>query len=115
MLLKNNKNFPWVLIVPEVSEEIEDLHQLSEESYVKVMQLVREASACVSAHFACDKLNVGCIGNQVRQMHIHIVGRFEKDAVWPRTVWTDIPKEPYSDNDIGYIVAEFIYELGLIS
>ncbi len=79
ILLKNEANFPWFILVPEVPEGIEDLHQLDEETFTEVMHGVREMSNFVSSHFQPDKLNVACIGNVVRQMHIHIVGRSPGD------------------------------------
>jgi diadenosine tetraphosphate (Ap4A) HIT family hydrolase len=30
---------------------------------------------------------VGALGNQVRQLHIHIIARFENDAAWAGPVW----------------------------
>lgn len=87
ILLKDNACFPWLLVVPEVPEGVEDLHQLDEADFVRVMALVRRVSGFVSGYFHPDKLNVASIGNQVRQMHIHIVGRREGDAAWPGTVW----------------------------
>lgn len=94
VLLKENASFPWLLIVPEVADGVEDLHQLEPARYAEVMELVRELSLFVSAYFKPDKLNVACIGNQVRQMHIHVVGRSEGDAAWPGTVWASNVKSP---------------------
>ena len=87
VLLKDNASFPWLLIVPEVAEGVEDLHQLEPGRYAEVMELVRSVSVFLSVYFKPDKLNVACIGNQVRQMHLHVVGRSEGDAAWPGTVW----------------------------
>ena len=53
-------------------------------------------SKFVDDHFRPTKLNVACIGNQVRQMHLHIVGRSETDPAWPGTVWASDAKKPYS-------------------
>ena len=75
ILLKNNAVFPWLIIVPEVDEGIEDLHRLPAEQFAEVAFLIREASNFVEDLFRPDKLNVACIGNAVRQMHIHIVAR----------------------------------------
>ena len=72
--LKNNALFPWFLLVPEVEQRIEDQHQLESGGYDEVMATIRSASLFVSDHFSPEKLNVACIGNQVRQMHIHILG-----------------------------------------
>jgi len=102
ILLKDNALFPWILVVPEVAD-IEDLHQLPPDTYREVMDVVRVVSHFVSRHFQPDKLNVACIGNQVRQMHIHIVGRSSDDPAWPGTVWAHDGKSSYSPSEIEII------------
>jgi diadenosine tetraphosphate (Ap4A) HIT family hydrolase len=111
--LKNNALFPWFLLVPEVEDGIEDLHQLPESPYVEVMTTVRRVSQFVSEHFQPEKLNVACIGNQVRQMHIHIVGRSSQDPAWPGTVWAFDGKSAYSDTEVSQIIAAAKHRLGL--
>ncbi|RYD33759.1 MAG: HIT family protein [Verrucomicrobiaceae bacterium] len=113
LLLKDNALFPWILIVPEVSEGVEDLHQLDPDRYRQVMELVRRVSQFVSAQFQPDKLNVACIGNQVRQMHIHIVGRSEGDAAWPGTVWASEAKSLWPTEEVERIRAAARVELEL--
>lgn len=105
LLLKNNALFPWFLLVPEVDDGIEDLHQLPETQYAEVMTAVRRVSEFVSGHFQPEKLNVACIGNQVRQMHIHIVGRSPQDPAWPGTVWAFDGKSAYSETEVSNITA----------
>jgi len=104
LLLKNNALFPWFLLVPEVEAGIEDLHQLDSAQYWEVMAALRRVSEFVSSHFKPEKLNIGCIGNQVRQMHIHIVARTLEDPAWPGTVWAFEGKEPYAFEDAETII-----------
>lgn len=33
------------------------------------------------------KLNIGALGNVVRQLHVHVLGRHPDDAAWPGPVW----------------------------
>lgn len=113
LLLKNNALFPWFLLVPEVEEGIEDLHQLPENQYAEVMTAIRRVSEFVSGHFQPEKLNVACIGNQVRQMHIHIVGRSSQDPAWPGTVWAFDGKSTYSETEVSNIIAAARERLGL--
>ena len=113
LLLKNNALFPWFLLVPEVEEGIEDLHQLDPARYDEVMAAMRAVSLFVADHFRPEKLNVACIGNQVRQMHIHIVGRSSTDLAWPGTVWAFDGKQPYSPEKIEGISAAARASLGL--
>ena len=104
LLLKNNALFPWFILVPEV-EGIEDLHQLPPARYLETTAAMRRVSEFVSSHFQPEKLNLGCIGNQVRQMHIHIVGRSSADPAWPGTVWSFEGKQAYRDEEIEKIRA----------
>jgi diadenosine tetraphosphate (Ap4A) HIT family hydrolase len=67
------------------------------------MAAVRSVSEFVSTHFKPEKLNVACIGNQVRQMHIHIVGRSTGDPAWPGTVWAFDGKASYAEDEIERI------------
>lgn len=104
ILLKNEANFPWFIVVPEVPQGIEDLHQLDEETFSAVMGAVRKVSRFVEAHFRPEKLNVACIGNIVRQMHIHVVGRSTGDPAWPGVVWAFEGKRKYGEGEVEKIV-----------
>lgn len=111
VLLKNNRYFPWVIIVPEVEEGVEDLHQLSESRFAEVMGLVRVVSGFVEEYFQPEKLNVACIGNQVRQMHIHVVGRSPEDPAWPGVVWSSGAKDPYDSERLSEIRSALLERL----
>lgn len=113
VLLKNHAAFPWLLIVPEVAAGVEDLHQLDEGRYAEVTGLIRKVSQFVSDHFRPEKLNVGCIGNMVRQMHIHVVGRNSDDPAWPGTVWAYDGKLAYAPEAVEAIRAAAREHLGL--
>jgi diadenosine tetraphosphate (Ap4A) HIT family hydrolase len=107
ILLKDNALFPWFILVPEVEAGIEDLHQLSPDAYGDLMILVRLVSGFVAEHFKPEKLNVACIGNQVRQMHIHVVGRSSSDPAWPGVVWGFEGKKPYTEAEVEKIRGAF--------
>ncbi len=113
VLLKDNAHYPWLLIVPEVGAEVEDLHQLEVGRYGAVLQLVREASLFVSSYFQPDKLNVACLGNEVRQLHVHVLGRSEGDAAWPGTVWANRERIGWEIERVAEIRAAAAAALGL--
>ena len=112
LLLKNNALFPWFLLIPEV-DGVEDLHQLEPLQYEEAMAALRSVSEFVASYFHPEKLNVACIGNQVRQMHIHIVGRSSDDPAWPGTVWAFDGKRDYSNEEKEKIRSEARSFLGL--
>jgi diadenosine tetraphosphate (Ap4A) HIT family hydrolase len=103
LLLKDNALFPWFILVPEV-EGVEDPHQLPAERYHEIMEAQRLVCGFISARFQPEKLNTGCIGNQVRQLHLHLVGRSTGDAAWPGTVWACAEKKPYTEDEAEEIV-----------
>lgn len=113
ILLKDNSAFPWLLIVPEVDGGIEDLHHLPAEQFTEVVFLIRQVSQFIEDYFHPDKLNVGCIGNIVRQMHIHLVGRSPSDPAWPETVWASDTRSNYEADKVIEICVKARLALGL--
>lgn len=93
--------------MPEVPEPIEDLHELDDVQYAAVTQLIRSISQWMSESFQPTKMNVACIGNQVRQMHVHLVARSEDDPAWPGTVWAYSGKQPYHPEKIREVQDAF--------
>lgn len=110
LLLKDNAHFAWFILVPEVA--VVELHELSAEEYARVGVAVRELSGFVSRHFAPDKVNVAAIGNQVRQMHVHVVGRWSTDPAWPGVVWASEARRSYPPEEVARIAALVAAELG---
>lgn len=99
ILLKDNAVFPWFVIVPEVDDTITELHQLSASDYASVCFTIRQVSEFVDQHFRPDKVNVGAIGNIVRQLHVHLIARYESDPAWPGVVWSSQEKAPYEKEE----------------
>lgn len=103
--LMNNKRFPWLILVPRrenASEWIdlsrEDQHQLSDEIAI--------VSHLFQALVTPDKLNIAALGNQVPQLHVHLIARYKGDAAWPNPVW-GAQSEAYSEEE----AKRFIYDL----
>jgi diadenosine tetraphosphate (Ap4A) HIT family hydrolase len=103
--LMNNKLFPWLILIPkrpDVSEWIdlarEDQHQLSDEIAI--------LSHLMTALVTPDKLNIAALGNQVRQLHVHLIARYKSDAAWPNPVWGGAC-EVYTEDESR----RFIYDL----
>ena len=60
----------------------------------------------LAEHTHADKMNVAALGNQVPQLHIHIIARYTKDAAWPGPVWGVGQAEPYRAADAKTKVQE---------
>jgi diadenosine tetraphosphate (Ap4A) HIT family hydrolase len=84
--LVDDLRFPWLLLVPRVAGAGE-LADLDAPSQQQLLAEINAANALLRDWQACDKLNLGALGNIVRQLHVHLVGRREGDAAWPGPVW----------------------------
>ena len=107
-LLLNNKNFPWFIIVPKTEKE--ELFELNAEEQSRLQEETNQLSRFINKTFSCDKLNVACIGNIVRQMHIHIIARTESDPCWPGIVWGTEHVQRYEHakvDEIKALVSDF--------
>lgn len=78
--------FAWLVLIPR-RDGLADMVDLSTDDEALVMAELRAASLALRATTQCHKLNVASLGNMVRQLHIHIIARFEGDAAWPGPVW----------------------------
>jgi diadenosine tetraphosphate (Ap4A) HIT family hydrolase len=105
LLLMNNSLVPWFILVPET--EAVELYDLSREDHARLTDEIRLVSRFVESEFEVEKLNVAAIGNIVRQMHIHVIGRRTDDFVWPGPVWGRLEKEAYLEGEIARLVSEW--------
>jgi diadenosine tetraphosphate (Ap4A) HIT family hydrolase len=56
---------------------------------------VAAAARALKTMTACDKLNIAALGNQVPQLHVHVIARRRTDAAWPKPVWGVKPPLAY--------------------
>ncbi|WP_428032714.1 HIT domain-containing protein [Ancylobacter sp.] len=84
--LMDDARFPWVILVPR-RPGLADLIDLEGEERATLTREIDAVSRALKSLTGCDKLNVAALGNMVRQLHIHVIARFEGDAAWPAAVW----------------------------
>jgi len=104
VLLMNDARYPWLILVPRRAGlvEIADLH---DDEQAVLWQEVDRAAAALRAAAPCDKLNLGALGNIVRQLHVHVVARVEGDAAWPGPVWGHGQAAAYDGKQLGTLLA----------
>jgi diadenosine tetraphosphate (Ap4A) HIT family hydrolase len=94
VLLANDAHYPWLILVPR-KPGLTELTDLEENAQA---QLLGEIDACARAlknAGPCDKLNIAALGNQVAQLHVHVIARRKNDAAWPQPVWGVMPPQIY--------------------
>ncbi|MTI44636.1 diadenosine tetraphosphate (Ap4A) HIT family hydrolase [Roseibium hamelinense] len=92
--LIKDANYPWLLLVPRKNNLIEII-DLDESDQLQLMREIALASETLREITKAEKLNVAALGNQVSQLHVHVIGRFRHDAAWPGPVWGAVPFKEY--------------------
>ena len=94
VLLMDDARFPWIVLVPKRAGLVEII-DLGSADLVRLMEEIATASGVLEAATSAYKLNVAALGNVVRQLHVHVIARFENDAAWPSPVWGKGERVPY--------------------
>ena len=97
--LMNDARFPWLVLVPRYAGLVE-IADLPADEQTLLWREMNCASVSLRSVAPCDKLNLGALGNIVRQLHVHVVARCEGDAAWPGPVWGHGSAQPYAEVDL---------------
>ena len=92
--LMDDAQFPWLVLVPRRAGATE-LDDLDESDRTRLMHEIQRAMKTLRGVVECDKLNVGALGNIVRQLHVHVIARRQDDPAWPGPVWGHGPAHHY--------------------
>ena len=114
LLLMNDSNYPWFILVPRI-ENISELFHLTKVDRQSLNNEIDELSRRLLLHFNAKKMNVAAMGNIVPQLHVHVIVRKETDAAWPNPIWNNVDIVPYEKNisddlikDIKVIIEDLI-------
>ena len=102
LLLMNDAQYPWFILVPR-REEVSELFQLGAEEQRQLWQETSFLAETLKDAFGADKMNVATLGNVVSQLHMHVIIRRRDDAAWPAPVWGCHPAVPYSAEQVAAI------------
>ena len=106
LLLMNNALVPWFILVPMTSKT--EICELDEHDQTILYRNINLLSQHVLQQFDVSKINVGAIGNVVKQLHVHIIGRNENDYCWPDVVWGRQEREQYDEDQVNEIIENLV-------
>ena len=98
--LMQDARYPWLILVPRQAGLVE-ISDLAAAAQTRLWQEVNQAAAALRAVAPCDKLNLGALGNIVRQLHVHVIARRIGDAAWPGPVWGHGAALAYADAELA--------------
>lgn len=99
VLLMNDSNYPWIILVPRRAG-VRELHELRQAELGVYWRESMVLGRMLMSHFQGHKLNVAALGNQVPQLHVHHIVRYRHDCAWPRPVWGVVPALPYTEKQL---------------
>ena len=86
VLLMRDHRFPWTILVPRI-DGLRDFHDLPRAQALALFDEIDAVSRVLVSAFEAEKINVAALGNQVPQLHVHVIGRYACDVAWPGPVW----------------------------
>jgi diadenosine tetraphosphate (Ap4A) HIT family hydrolase len=103
--LQLDARFAWIVLIPRLANVVE-LEDLTTEQGAMLLSEIGAASQAVrrigeALGQPVQKLNVGQLGNLIRQLHVHIVGRRRDDRCWPGPVWGQGAAVAYREADLA--------------
>ncbi|MEX3011082.1 HIT family protein [Hoeflea sp. TYP-13] len=108
--LMNDRRWPWLLLIPQRAEA-EEIYHLTPLDQTLLTFEAGETARALKRVTDCSKINIGALGNQVRQLHVHVVARNPGDIGWPGPVWGVGNAEPYDTNGANELISAIIKEL----
>jgi diadenosine tetraphosphate (Ap4A) HIT family hydrolase len=108
--LMNDARWPWLVLVPQRIDvcEIFELTPLDQTMLTFEINLVSDA---LKRATGATKINVGALGNIVRQLHVHVIARNEGDPNWPGPVWGYGKAEAWDDDHKASFTAKLLETL----
>ncbi|WP_136657737.1 HIT family protein [Nitratireductor sp. XY-223] len=108
--LMNDRRWPWFLLVPQ-RIEAEEIYHLTPLDQTLLTFEAGETARALKRVTECDKINIGSLGNKVRQLHLHVIARSPGDTAWPGPVWGVGKAEPYDTNSANALIEAIVKEL----
>lgn len=98
--LMRDGRWPWLMLVPRIAN-LSEWYELDTAQQEQASREIALVSRVLKDLSGCEKINVGALGNMVRQMHIHVIARSTGDANWPGPVWGFGEPRPRTDAELA--------------
>jgi len=76
LLMMNDSQYPWFILVPE-RPELQEIYQLNKAERALLTEESSYLAESLAKLYKADKMNIAAIGNLVPQLHIHHVVRYK--------------------------------------
>lgn len=98
VLLENEKNYPWILLIPR-RPYVGKIMDLSLEDQIELTKELDLAQKIMWKEFSPTQINVAALGNKTPQLHVHVIARYDFDPAWPAAVWDHPVRLAYTEEE----------------
>lgn len=103
LMLHDDARFLWFILVPK-KPMLEEIYDMNLDEQQILFSEVSNLGRLLKERFKVEKVNVASFGNVVKQLHVHVIGRYKTDDAWPKPVWcANTVKIPYTKEKIAEI------------
>lgn len=113
VLLTNNSSYLWLVLVPRRAL-IREIHELTAADQHQLIIESSFVSQKIAQYSQALKMNWAAFGNQVPQLHLHLIARHEHDPAWPQPVWLKPQPQTYDTKKAQTLITELRSVLNLI-
>lgn len=99
LLLINDAQYPWFVLVPR-REDVAEIFQLDRADRQQLLDESCLLAEALKDAFSAHKINIAALGNMVPQLHVHHIVRYRHDPAWPAPVWGKLPAVPYTEEQL---------------
>jgi diadenosine tetraphosphate (Ap4A) HIT family hydrolase len=105
--LMTDARWPWFVLIPQRAD-VSEVFELTPLDQTMLTFETNQVASALKAVTGAEKINVGALGNIVRQLHVHVLARSEGDANWPGPVWGFGKAEPYDDDERNALIKKIL-------
>ncbi|WP_026381783.1 HIT domain-containing protein [Afifella pfennigii] len=103
--------YPWLVMIP-ARPDLAEIIDLSADDQALLMREIDRVARALKSVTNCDKLNIAALGNQVQQLHVHVIARFSTDPAWPGPVWGASEPREWRASELSDLARRLLSELG---
>lgn len=107
VLVMDDARYPWLVLVPRRSH-LTEMFELDPTDRVILTEELTVAASQLKTLTKCHKINVANLGNNVPQLHIHVIARNPGDFSWPGPVWGNGDAVPYEPTALEEFVQRVV-------
>lgn len=108
--MMKDSRWPWFMLVPQ-RNDVSELFELTPLDQALLTFETNMVGVALKTVTGATKINVGALGNIVRQLHVHVVARSEGDPNWPGPIWGFGQSVPYEPGEQHEFITQLVEAL----